>query len=225
MGQLILIVEDEKAIADTLAYPLETEGFKTKWASTCLEARKFLQEHEAHLIVLDVGLPDGSGFDFCREIRQSSDVPIIFLTARKEELDKVVGLEIGADDYLTKPFSPRELSSRVRAILRWTSKIKTEPLKVPFEVNEAGNQVRYFGELLELSRFEYLILKVLLSRPGWIFSREQLLEKAWDEPGSILDRTIDAHMKSIRKKLKAVNTDKEAIVTHRGLGYALGNDW
>jgi len=159
-------------------------------------------------------------------------VPIIFVTARKDEIDRVVGLEIGADDYVVKPFSPRELSARVKAVLRRTGQppsvtaessasIPSPP--APFAVNMERMEIRYKDCLLQLSRYEYRVLKVLLDRPGKVFSRDELMERAWDEPGSSLDRTVDAHIKTIRAKLHAVAPDTDPIRTHRGVGYSIAD--
>lgn len=227
----ILIVEDEPAIADNITYALSTEGFKPVWVTTGNEALKKLSSEEFSLIVLDVGLPDVNGFDLCREIRKSTSIPIIFLTARAEEVDRIVGLEIGADDYLVKPFSPRELAARVKAILRRASgslqaeEKSTKTSKTPFKIDEDRQLVTYFDQKLNLTRYEFRLLKVLVTRPGWVFSREKLMELAWEEPEMSLDRTVDAHIKSLRAKLKLVKPDIEAIITHRGVGYALKESW
>lgn len=220
MKQNILILEDEPAIADTITYALETEGFLTSWTSTCLEARKIIDEQHVSLMILDVGLPDGNGFEFCKEIRKKSDLPIIFLTARKEEVDRVVGFEIGGDDYVVKPFSPRELASRVKAILRRMNSNQNKNDSM-FHVDDGAKKITYFEQELDLSRYEYRLLKILISKPGWVYSRDKLMEMAWDEPGSATDRTIDSHIKSIRQKLKNTRSNIDPIKTHRGEGYSL----
>jgi len=179
--------------------------------------------------VLDVGLPDMNGFDVCKKLRALSTVPIIFVTARKDEIDRVVGLEIGADDYVVKPFSPRELTARVKAVLRRVAHAAPVPATTsaaavpaePFIVDEERLEIRYHDALLPLSRYEYRILKVLLERPGKIFSRDALMERVWDDPGSALDRTVDAHIKTLRAKLHAVRSDADPIRTYRGVGYTL----
>ena len=221
MGSKILILEDEPAIADIITYPLETEGFSPIWCSTCTEARKILRETAIRLLVLDIGLPDGNGFEFCKEIRKTMDLPIIFLTARKEEIDRVLGLELGGDDYVPKPFSPRELVSRIKAVLRRIGDKTTVPDPTPFKVNEQAQKIYFFEKEIELSKYEYGILKTLISRPDWIFSRERLMTLVWEEPGSAMDRTVDAHIKSIRQKLKNLHPEKDPIITHRGMGYSL----
>lgn len=222
MKPRILIVDDEPAIVDTIQYALETENFDTVCFFSGGPVLSFFREQAADLVILDVGLPDMSGFDLCREIRKTSAVPVIFLTARVGEIDRVVGLEIGGDDYVTKPFSPRELTARVKAVLRRTL---NGPLPGrepgPFEVNESKRQIAYFGTVVDLSRYEYEILKTFIRRPGHVFSREQLMDLVWEEPEASLDRTIDAHIKNIRAKLRGIRPDGEPIVTHRGAGYSL----
>jgi len=224
----ILVVEDEPAIADTIVYVLETEGFTPVWKSSGGEALAELVRTPAALVILDVGLPDGSGFDFCRQLRAQHDVPVIFLTARSGEIDRVVGLELGADDYVAKPFSPRELAARVRAVLRRTNgngvarpNGDTVAIGGVWRHDSAKCRIAYRGVLLELTRNEYRLLAVLLSHPGRVFSRDQLMEAAWDDPGAALDRTVDAHVKAVRAKLRVVAPDDDPIVTHRGLGYSL----
>ncbi len=224
MAQRILVVEDEPAIADNINYALATEGFEVCWHATAADAFLELQGRVPDLVVLDVGLPDRSGFDLCRDIRRISDVPVIFLTARAGEVDRVVGLEIGGDDYVVKPFSPRELTARIKAVLR-----RTAPAGEPatpascgaFRVDRNRMEIVYEGVALDLSRYEFRLLEVLVSRPGWVFSREQLMSMAWEEPEASMDRTVDTHVKTLRVKLKAVRPDADPIRTHRGLGYSL----
>jgi two-component system catabolic regulation response regulator CreB len=240
----ILIVEDEPSIADTILYSLESEGFAASVAGTGADALQQVQAEEPALVVLDIGLPDMTGFEVCRQIRARCNVPVIFLTARSSELDRVVGLEIGGDDYLCKPFSPRELTARVRAVLRRTqppagvhaaSPVEPAPGATlpptpalgpgPLHLDEERCQIRYFGEVLPLSRYEYRLLQTLVHHPGRVFSRSQLMERASEEPDAAMERTVDAHVKSLRAKMKAVREEVEAIVTHRGLGYSLTEYW
>jgi two-component system catabolic regulation response regulator CreB len=228
MKQTILIVEDEPAIADNIKFALETEGYGTIWQPAGGNVLQSLAEHPVHLIVLDIGLPDINGLELCRQIRKHYDVPVIFLTARSAEIDRIVGLEIGADDYMVKPFSPRELCARARAVLRRTGKSeeqKSEPIDGElFGIIEDKRQILYCGERLDLSRYEYDILKLFINRPGRIYSRENLMALIWDEPEMSMDRTVDAHIKNIRKKLKAIRADPDPIVTHRSIGYSLRED-
>jgi two-component system catabolic regulation response regulator CreB len=228
MALRILVVEDERAVADTLVYALRTEGYEPLWAETGASARAALRSGEVALVILDVGLPDVSGFELCQEIRRERDVPIIFLTARCEEIDRIVGLEIGADDYLPKPFSPRELTARVRAVLRRaraTAAPAVATADLPFVVDEARLVVAYFGRQLELTRTEYRLLELLIRHPGWVYTREQLLQSVWDDAGASTERTVDSHVKSLRAKLRAVRPEIEAIETRRGTGYALRERW
>lgn len=218
----ILIIEDEGGIVDNIVYALKTEGFQTSWCSTGMDGLKVLESEDISLVILDVGLPDINGFELFKKVKERANVPVIFLTARSEEIDRVVGLEIGADDYVTKPFSPRELTARVKAVLRRTGGKAAKPL--PFECDEKKNSITYFREPLKLSRYEYRILKILIAHPGWVYSREQLMELAWEEPDVSLLRTVDAHIKNIRQKLKKIKPEIEAIVTHHGSGYSLAED-
>jgi two-component system catabolic regulation response regulator CreB len=223
----ILIVEDEPAIADTLLYALRTEGFAPEWCATGQAGAAALQTKPFALVVLDVGLPDGSGFEFCKRIRAHSAVPVIFLTARNTELDRVLGLELGGDDYLVKPFSPRELTARVKAILRRANGSSSPPANEAetrasaFTVDNEGCVIRYCGVALDLTRYEFRLLRTLAAKPGRVFSRDQLMTAAWEDPGASLDRTVDAHIKTLRAKLRTVTADDDPIQTHRGLGYSL----
>ena len=231
MKPRILIVEDEPGIADTLQYALRTEGFEPAWVATGEEALADVQAHAPALVILDVGLPDASGFEVFKRLRATSDVPVIFLTARSDEIDRVVGLELGADDYVPKPFSPRELVARVRGVLRRAAKpaattalAPTAGAPAPVSVDEGRRQIRFYGRALELSRYEYGLLKTLAARPGHVFSRDTLLARVWDDATESLDRTVDAHVKTLRAKMKAIAPGLEPIRTHRGSGYALAED-
>jgi two-component system catabolic regulation response regulator CreB len=225
MKPKIMIVEDERAIADTIQYALETDGFETRCLSSGSPVISLLAQEAFDLVVLDIGLPDISGLELCKEIRKTHQLPVIFLTARSEEVDRVVGLEIGADDYVVKPFSPRELAARVRAILRRTRTASAPTASQnTFTIDESRRQIAYCGTPLELSRYEYNLLIILIERPGHVFSREQLMQRAWDEPEAAMDRTVDAHIKNIRAKLKTINPGIDPIMTHRGIGYALKED-
>ncbi|UOV06011.1 two-component system response regulator CreB [Pseudoxanthomonas sp. F37] len=222
----VLIAEDEAAIADAVLYALRSEGIE---ADHCLLARDVAPRVRAggvDVVVLDVGLPDGSGFDVCRQLRGFSDVPVIFLTARNDEIDRVLGLELGADDYVTKPFSPRELVARVRARLRRAGAgpaASTDPWVVrgAFAIDREGHRIRYRQQLLDLTRYEYAVLDALLQRPGAILSRAQLMDRGWDSDADSADRTVDTHVKTLRAKLRAAGADPDPIRTHRGLGYAV----
>ncbi len=224
--QSVLIVEDEPGIADTLQYALRTDGFEPHWVATGEAALARQREVPAALVILDVGLPDLNGFEVFKRLREFSEVPVVFLTARADEIDRVVGLELGADDYVAKPFSPRELVARLRAILRRASRtpVAAATPVLPFAVDEGRRQIRFYGQLLDLSRYEYGLLKTLIERPGHVYSRDTLLDKVWDERSDSLDRTVDAHVKTLRAKLKQIAPQLEPIRTHRGSGYALAED-
>lgn len=240
MSKTVLIVEDEQAIADSIAYALRTDGFTPRHVMLgehALAALRPMSGEAAQapvLVVLDVGLPDMSGLEVCRRLRQFSEVPVIFLTARSDEIDRIVGLEIGADDYVTKPFSPRELVARIRVILRRAGAaqapreagmmiaapvVAAAPAR--FELRALEARVLFHGQPLDLTRYEYLLLKTLLEHPGHVLSRAQLMERVWSGAPDTLERTVDAHVKSLRAKLRAVDAQADPIHTHRGLGYSL----
>ena len=226
----ILVVEDEPAIADTIVYALSTDGFEPVWHSTSAAALQAVGDGpDFALAILDVGLPDINGFELFKRLSVAVPaLPAVFLTARSGEIDRVVGLELGADDYIAKPFSPRELVARVRTILRRVQRaaapvvpVAPVPVAGDFEVDDERKTIRYRGKALSLSRTEYRLLKVLIERPGRVFSRDELMQRAWDDPAAAFDRTVDAHVKLVRAKLREIAPDEDPIVTHRGLGYAL----
>lgn len=228
--QRILLVEDEQAIADAVIWPLSQEGFEVVWCDTIASGLSRLAEG-IHLVLLDVGLPDGSGLDACRRIRETSDLPVVFLSARGEEIDRVLGLEIGGDDYIVKPFSPRELAARVRARLRIRAATPAAPVDPAIAEPQAiegteffhdrhGRRFLYRGSELQLTAAETRILECLLSHPGRVLSRGELLDRALGEDSPSLERTIDAHVKSLRAKLREISPDQDPIETRRGFGYA-----
>ncbi|HYX38118.1 MAG TPA: two-component system response regulator CreB [Oligoflexus sp.] len=219
----IMLVEDEEAIAQTLLYALETEGFTTTWVRLGHEALASFAAQDIRLMILDVGLPDINGFELCREIRRHSEVPILFLTARHGEIDRVLGLELGGDDYVTKPFSPREVVARVRRILKRSEpKAQQEPLPASsLEVSVAHGRAVYHGVQLRLTRYELLLLSVLHSQPGRIFSRGVLMDAVWTDALDTDERTVDTHIKTLRAKLREIKPELDPIQTHRGLGYSL----
>ncbi len=220
----ILIVEDEKAIADTLVFSLSAEHFQPTWVSSGQAAIEHCQRQSVDCILLDVGLPDMNGFDVLKQLRQFTDVPVLFLTARSEEIDRILGLEMGADDYITKPFSPREVVTRVKVVLRRATPIKTSvPMapSSPFKVDEEQAMISLTDRPLNLTKAEYLLLKTLLAQPKRVFSRALLMTAVWDENHPSDERAIDTHIKSLRAKLRAVDNQTDYIHTHRGLGYSL----
>lgn len=219
----ILVIEDEPSIADNITYALKFEGFQHTWVTLGNEGIELLTKGLFDLVILDVGLPDINGFEVCKRIRETSNIPIIFLTARGEEIDRVVGLEIGADDYVVKPFSPRELVARVKVILRRSQNAQSPTVLVSqsFRIDDDKYNIIYCGQSLDLTTYEFGLLKVLLSQPERVFTREQLMNRVWSSPEESFDRVIDTHIKTIRVKLRAVNSNDNSITTHRGIGYSV----
>jgi two-component system catabolic regulation response regulator CreB len=230
----ILVVEDEPGIVDTLRYVLASDGFEPVCCGTAADALREFAAAPPALAILDVGLPDGSGFELFKRLQElpgGKQVPMLFLTARSDEIDRVVGLELGADDYVAKPFSPRELVARVRGILRRSARPAASaspdlPTAAagPFELDEERRRIRYYGQPLELSRYEYGILRLLVLKPGRVYTRDELLAKVWDDDSSSYDRTVDAHVKTLRAKLRLVAPEHDAIRTSRGAGYSLNEE-
>ena len=218
----ILIVDDEPSIVDNVVYALNQEGMASSHANTGNAAFALLQQQSFDLVVLDIGLPDISGIEVCKKIRETSDIPIIFLTARDEEIDRVLGLELGADDYVTKPFSPRELSVRIKNILRRVERQHADvPADKEFRVDDARKQIYFKGLRLDLTPLEFGILGKLLDRPGQVYSRDLLMDLVWSDHADASDRVIDTHIKSIRSKLHQVDAAANPIKTHRGFGYSV----
>jgi two-component system, OmpR family, catabolic regulation response regulator CreB len=215
----ILLVEDETAIAQTVIYALRGDGHQVEHFHLGQEALAAARQDGFDLAVLDVGLPDIDGYALCRELRREAALPVIFLTARGSESERVLGLELGADDYVAKPFSPLELAARVRAVLRRCA--PQAGAADGFEHDRDGRLVRYRGQSLHLTRYEYGLLAALLARPGAVLSRAQLMDRVWGEAPESSDRTVDTHVKTLRAKLREVAPDRDPIRTHRGLGYSL----
>lgn len=216
---VILLIEDEPAIADTLLYALRSEGYAPHWAATAAAGIDAFRQLRPALVILDVGLPDASGFDVCRTLRAEADTPVIFLSAHSSEIDRVVGLEIGGDDYVVKPFSPRELTARVRARLRRQA-VNAAGAEAPaFRVDESAHRIICCGRVLDLTRYEYRLLALLLCHPGRVYNREQLLAHVWEDPTGVFDRTVDTHIKTLRRKIHDAGAP-DPIRTVRGVGYA-----
>jgi len=215
----VLVVEDEKAIADVVEMYLDQGNFKTRLATTGAEARRQLDDPSIGLVLLDLGLPDDDGIDVLREIRSRGALPVIVVTARDGETDRVLGLELGADDYVTKPFSPRELVARVKAVLRREERTES-PDDAPItagsvRLDPASREVTVDGKALELTRKEFDLLAYLVARPGRVLNRAQLLEAVWGYPDDVDSRTVDVHIAQLRRKLgKAC-----PVKTVRGVGY------
>ncbi len=229
MTTRILLVEDEPSIAEIVEFALASEGFQMTWRALARDAEAELAAIPYDLIILDIGLPDGSGLELLKRIRRASEVPVAILSARNAELDRVLGLELGADDYLSKPFSPRELTARVKAILKRSIRFNpiveestaSQPINEAwFEVDEDRACICFRGRTLELTRYEYLILKTLLAQPERVFSRAQLMDRAWPDPAASFERSVDTHIKALRAKLREVDPQLDPIRTHRGLGYS-----
>lgn len=221
----VLLVEDEPAIADTLVYALRTECFGVRHVLTGREALDAFAAGSFELVILDIGLPDLTGLEVCKRLRERSSVPVLFLTARDSEVDRILGLELGGDDYVTKPFSPREVVARIRAILRRSGVgVPAPSLPVaperPLHHDPAAMRIHCHGTALDLTAHEYKLLLVFLKNPNRVLTRDQLLDHAWADPGAVTDRTIDAHVKSIRAKLRGAKAGAEDFIqTRRGLGY------
>jgi two-component system catabolic regulation response regulator CreB len=234
----IVILEDEPSIAESLVFVLQAEGFTTHWEMLATKALAYVKAQSVDLMIMDVGLPDMTGFEACKQLRKFSELPVIFLTARGDELDRVVGLEIGADDYVVKPFSPREIAARVKAILKRSlprqdlsavvnasSELNRDKNPVAeFSLDAERKSIYYQQQLLSLTRFEYCLLEMLITQPGRVFSREQLLGAAGVTLDAGYDRSIDSHIKSLRAKLRQINPAAEPIKTQRGFGYCYQPD-
>lgn len=220
----VLVVEDDPRISDVLEYALKAEGYEVEKSQRGRDAIEITKASCPALIVLDVGLPDLDGFEVCRAVRKFSEVPIIFLTSRSDEIDRVVGLEIGGDDYMVKPFSPRELLARVKAVRRRHERAASAPVETQSQgelrygsiaIDPEKFRVRCDGEEIVLTAQEFKLLELLVRHPGRVFTRNQLLNRAWGDGGLVTDRTVDVHVKSLRKKFG----DHDFIETVRGVGY------
>ncbi len=222
MNELILVVDDEKEILKLARDYLERAGFRVLSANEGVTALAVARGDQPDLVVLDLNLPGMDGLDVCRTLRQESDVPIIMLTARVDETDRLIGLELGADDYISKPFSPRELVARVRAVLRRTGADtrQAEILRVSdLEIHLAGHRVTRSGDLVELSRIEFNLLVILAQHPGLTYTRAQLLERIHGYAFEGYDRSIDAHIKNLRRKLEPNPSEPIYVLTVYGVGY------
>jgi len=222
----ILLVDDEDSVQKLLTYPLERDGFRVVQARDGEQALRLFEDQRIDLVVLDLMLPKVDGLEVCKRLRAGSDVPIIMLTARGEELDKVLGLELGADDYITKPFSIREFRSRVRALLRRASLARAsgpregEVIEVgQLRIDPARRTVELAGEPVQLTYVEFELLRALAAEPARVFTREMLLRALWGDSAYREPRTIDVHIRHLREKLERDASEPEYILTVRGVGY------
>ncbi len=223
LPEQVLIVEDEPKLGQLLVDYLQAAEYRTHWITHGDEVLSWVREHSPSLILLDLMLPGTDGLTLCRIIRQFSNVPIIMVTARSEEIDRLLGLEIGADDYICKPYSPREVVVRVKTLLRrcrWQSAPPPEEgQEAALQIDNRRFQASYLGQPLDLTPAEFRLLKTLSAEPGKVFSREALLDKLYDDYRVVTDRTIDSHIKNLRRKLEQLDERTSFIRTVYGMGY------
>ncbi len=225
--ELILVVDDEANIVSLLRYNLEQQGFEVICASDGNEAIALARREHPDLILLDVMLPDRSGIDVTRTIRKESKTPIIMVTAKVEEIDKVLGLEMGADDYVPKPFSPRELIARIKAVLRRTSDHSEEKDEITFDklsINLVKHEVRKNGQIVELKPKEFDLLRLMATNPGKVYTRDFLLEQLWGYDYLGDTRTVDVHMRRLRQKIEDDPSNPKQLKTVHGIGYKFQHD-
>lgn len=223
----VLVVDDERPIVEALAYNLKKEGFLVTTAGSGEEGLHLARTTKPDLVILDIMLPGASGFQVCRVLRRESEVPIIMLTAKGEEDDRVLGLELGADDYITKPFSIRELVARVRTVLRRqrVTGAKKRPVQVAdVHIDPVKHVVTVRGKPVELSPKEFKLLSLLASHPDQVFSRESLLDRVWGEEAFVEDRTVDVHVRWLRMKIEENPSKPKRILTVRGFGYKMSSE-
>jgi two-component system response regulator BaeR len=218
VSDTILIIEDEPKLAALLADYLKASGFQTALLADGTEVVAWVQEHKPDLIILDLMLPGRDGMDICKEIRVFSRIPIIMVTARVEEIDRLLGLELGADDYICKPFSPREVVARVKAVLRRTrggNSVRFQGMVL----DEERYRATLHGRDLELTAVEFRLLQLLVDHPGRIYGRQQIMEKIYPDDRFVSDRTVDSHIKKLRKKISSLAPEEELIYSVYGVGY------
>ena len=222
----VLLVEDDPAIAEVLRLACADAGFELVVVSDLATARRHLDTSHWHAALLDWNLPDGTGIDLCRELRAESTLPILLLTARRDEIDRVLGLELGADDYIVKPFSPREVVARIRAVLRrqrWAESPAPEEAADAVVVDDRRREVRVEGQALSLTRTEYRLVHTLVRSPGRVFTRAELIERAWDA-AHVQDRVVDSVVSRVRRKLGHTAEGEPRIRTVHGVGYAFAEE-
>ena len=224
MKKTVLIVEDEKKLANILIEYLQKDGFQTKHIAIGSEVIPWVKGHNPDLILLDLMLPEMNGKQICQEIRTFSSLPIIMVTAMVEEIDRLIGLELGADDYICKPFSPKEVTARVKAVLR-----RSDPDYIinsqsrGFEVNPDQYSITLAGQKLDLTPVEFRLLSMFIEYPNRVYNRDQILNNVFDDGRIVLDRTVDTHIKNLRQKLQAVNAKSDYIRSIYGIGYSFEN--
>ena len=224
MKKIVLIVEDEKKLANILIEYLQKDDFQTKHIATGSKVLSWIKRHNPDLILLDLMLPEINGKEICQEIRTFSNLPIIMVTAMVEEIDRLIGLELGADDYICKPFSPKEVTARVKAVLRRSDPdyIKNSQSR-GFEVNQDQYSITLAGQKLDLTPVEFRLLSMFIEYPNRVYNRDQILNNVFDDGRIVLDRTVDTHIKNLRQKLQAVNAKSDYIRSIYGIGYSFEN--
>jgi two-component system, OmpR family, response regulator BaeR len=218
MADRVLIVEDEPKLAELLRDYLVREGYEATVLDRGDAVEPWVRGNAVDLVLLDLMLPGKSGLDVCKGLRTFSDAAIVMVTARVEEIDRLLGLELGADDYICKPFSPREVVARVKAVLR-RAKRRQVPAETPVALDEAGLRARIDGRDLDLTAVEFQLLKTLVAQPGRIFSRDQLIDAMYRDARVVSDRTVDSHVKKLRKKIADVLPEREIVHSVYGVGY------
>ena len=217
----VLIVEDEKKLADILIAYLNKEQFRVTHYESGSGVTDWVKNNQPNIILLDLMLPDVNGKDLCKEIRQFSTVPIIMVTAMIDEIDRLIGLELGADDYVCKPFSPKEVVARVKAVLRRSEgDFNQGEIYDAFEVNDETYSIKLHGDRLDLTPVEFRLLKMFIQSPGRVFNRDQILDNIFEDGRIVLDRTVDTHVKNLRHKLKTASPEHDYVRSVYGIGYS-----
>ena len=217
----VLIVEDEKKLADIMIAYLNKEQFRVTHYESGSGVSDWIKNNQPNIILLDLMLPDVNGKDLCKEIRQFSTVPIIMVTAMIDEIDRLIGLELGADDYVCKPFSPKEVVARVKAVLRRSEgDFNQGEIYDAFEVNDETYSIKLHGDRLDLTPVEFRLLKMFIQSPGRVFNRDQILDNIFEDGRIVLDRTVDTHVKNLRHKLKTASPEHDYVRSVYGIGYS-----
>ena len=217
----VLIVEDEKKLADIMIAYLNKEQFRVTHYESGSGVSDWIKNNQPNIILLDLMLPDVNGKDLCKEIRQFSTVPIIMVTAMIDEIDRLIGLELGADDYVCKPFSPKEVIARVKAVLRRSEgDFNQGEIYDAFEVNDETYSIKLHGDRLDLTPVEFRLLKMFIQSPGRVFNRDQILDNIFEDGRIVLDRTVDTHVKNLRHKLKTASPEHDYVRSVYGIGYS-----